>query len=158
MVDDVIPTISACIINTIFPIMTWLDLDSLGQITTKRLDLFTNRLPLFTDQSIATFWPSDFPIDQSIATFQASNFQSQVYSSDCYFIPSDCSCVLADITKQLPRVPSDCSPYPSDCLAYPSDCLLCAVTKHLLLLGKRLLAGRYKFSSFYRDTYPLPIL
>ena len=27
----VIPAISACIINTIFPIITWLDLDSLGQ-------------------------------------------------------------------------------------------------------------------------------
>ena len=57
----VIPVISACIINTIFPIMTWLDLDSLGQNnqpsdwTLLPIDcpfLLTNRLLLF-NQAIA---------------------------------------------------------------------------------------------------------
>ena len=105
----------------IFPIITWLNLDSLGQ----------NNQPIN-----CYFSPSDCPAVQAIATFQASNFQSQVYSSDC-------PCILADITKRLPS-------QPSDCLAFPSDCLLCAITKRLLLLGKRLLAGRYEFSSFHR--------
>ena len=135
----VIPTISECIIITIFPIMTWLDLDSLGH-NNQPSDwaFFTNRLPIFLDQSIATFWPSDCPKDQAIATFQASNFQSQVYSSDCHFIPIDC----------LVSWPTS----PSDCLAFPSDCLLCAVTKRLLLLGKRLLTGRSLFSSFHKES------
>ena len=44
---DVIPAISACIINTIFPIITWLDLVSLGQ---------NNQ-------------PSDWAFYQSIASF-----------------------------------------------------------------------------------------
>ena len=109
------------------------------------MDILTHRSPLFIDQSIAAFLPSDCPSVQAIATFQASNFQSQVYSIDCHFIPSDCPCILADITNRLPRVPSDFSPYPSDCLLY-------SVTKRLLLLGKRFLAGRYKFSSFHRDS------
>ena len=44
----VIPAISACIINTIFPIMTWLDLDSLGQNNHQAIGPFY--------QSIAPFY------------------------------------------------------------------------------------------------------
>ena len=96
----VIPAIFACIINTIIPIMMWLNLDSLGQnnqpsdwtfLPIDCLFTLTNRL----------LCPSDCPAVQPIATFQASDFQSQVYSSDCHFIPNNCPCVLADITKRL---------------------------------------------------------
>ena len=119
----------------------------------------SNRLSLFS-QAIASFhWPidcyfspSDCPSFQAIATFQASDFQSQVYSIDCQFIASDCLCVLADIINRLPSQPNDCLAPPSDCLAFPSDCSLCAVTKRLLLLGKRLLTSRYEFSGFHGNS------
>ena len=79
-----------------------------------------------------------------------NDFQLKVFPTNCYFISSDCSCILTDITNRLPRLPIDCLAYPIDCLAFPSDCSLCIVTNQLLLLSKRLLAGRYLFSSFHK--------
>ena len=73
------------------------------------------------------FSPIDCLVVQAIATFQASDFQSQVY-------PTNCPCVLADITKQLPRLPIDCLADPIEYLAFPTDCSLCAVTNRLLCL------------------------
>ena len=53
VVDDVIPAISACIINTIFLIMMWLDLGSLGQNNHQTIGPFYQSISLFIDQSIA---------------------------------------------------------------------------------------------------------
>ena len=153
LVIYVIPAKSEYIINTIFPIMTWLDLDSLGQNNQPSDWIFTNQLPLFVDQAIVTFSPIDCPSDQAIATFQVSDCQSQVYLSDCHFIPSDCPCVLTDITKRLPslskRLPR-----------LPSDCLLCAVTKRLLLFGQAIGCWQRQILRFSWgfDTCPLPSL
>ena len=103
------------------------------KISSNRLAISSKRLPLFQDQTIGNFSP---PSVQAIATFR------QAISSH------RSTQAIATLFKAIALVSWPTSP--SDCLAYPSDCLLCAVTKRLLLLGKRLLAGKDKFSSFHR--------
>ena len=76
--ESVIPAISACIINMIFSIMTWLDLDSLGQNNHQAIGPFYQSIASFHGPSNCYFLTNQLPSIQAIATFQASDFQSQV--------------------------------------------------------------------------------
>ena len=115
----VIPAISACIINTIFSMMTWLDLDSLGQ---------NNK-------------PSDWTFFQSIASFH--------WPIDCYFPPIDCIFCPSHchfLGKRFPvtglanRLPLYSKRLPL-CLGRHHQAIA-FLSKRLLTLSKRLLAIR----------------
>ena len=58
------------------------------QNTIQSIGPFNQAIASLNQLSDWYFSPIDCIFIQAIVTFQASDFQSQVYSSDCYIIPS----------------------------------------------------------------------